>query len=480
MAALETHRRELPGLQIVAKPVRAYPYKSLGAHVIGFLNEVNADDLKQLGKIGYRVGQSIGRSGLEKTWENYLRGRDGELKVGVDVRGREFQSSSSKATSNAQRRDPIPGRDLELTLDMNAMRSTERAFARHYSGAAVVLEVRTGRIRVLYSKPGYDLNEMAGRLSKERGKELETDPYRPLIDKTAAESYSPGSVFKPFSALAALEDHLIDPITTIFDCPGYYELGGRRFRCSEAHHKADLRKAIVRSCNVFFFHLAEQVGMDRLARIAKDFGLGAKTGVGINEATGFISTRDWYLKHYNNRFRIGFTLNETIGQGNTRVTLVQLATAYAAIANGGTLYVPQLVTAIRAPSGEIIEQFEPRVRRRIAVDQKNLAYLIDALFGVVNDPAGTAFEARIEGSGVPVAGKTGTAQVAVRNRSASEEDPKQAWFYNRSHAWFVGFAPAEEPELVAAVLIEHGGPGGKNAAPIAVQILTDALKKPQE
>jgi penicillin-binding protein 2 len=245
------------------------------------------------------------------------------------------------------------------------------------------------------------------------------------------------------------------------------------------HGKADLRKAIVRSCNVYFFHLAEQVGLDRLARVAKDFGLGAKTGVGINEATGFIPTRDWYMKRYNNRFRLGFTLNEAIGQGNTRVTLVQLAMVYAAIANGGTLYVPQLVKAINTPNGETIERFEPRVRRRIAVDRKNLAYLIDALFGVVNDPGGTAYEARIDGS-VPIAGKTGTAQVAIRNPFASEEDPRQAWFYNRSHAWFVGFAPAQEAELVVAVLVEHGGPGGKYAAPVALQILNDALKKPSQ
>jgi penicillin-binding protein 2 len=330
----------------------------------------------------------------------------------------------------------------------------------------------------LYSKPSYDLNEMSGRLSTERARQIESDPYRPLIDKTSYESYFPGSVFKVFSALAALEDHILDPTTT-FDCPGYYELGRRRFRCSEPHGKVDLRKAIVRSCNVYFFNLAEQTGMDRMARVARDFGLGEKTGIGINEAAGFIPNREWYMKRYDNKFRLGFTLNEAIGQGNTRVTLVQLAMAYAAIANGGTLYVPQLVQAIKAPNGEVIEKFEPRVRRRIAVDRKNLAFLIDALFGVVNDPGGTAFEARVEGA-VPIAGKTGTAQVAIRNPFASEEDPRQAWYYNRSHAWFVGFAPAQEPELVVAVLVEHGGPGGKYAAPIAIQILNEALKKPAQ
>lgn len=475
LAALETYRRELPGLEIIAAPVRMYPFKYLGAHAIGFLNEVNADDLKRLEGQGYQAGQMIGRSGIEKAWESYLRGRDGELAVAVDVRGREYRAPGVVTSS---RREPIPGRDLELTLDMNAMHIIDRAFAEYPSGAAVLVEAHTGRVRAMYSKPGYDLNEMSGRLSPGREKEIEQSMYRPLIDKSCYESYSPGSVFKPFSVLAALEDHILDP-TTIFDCPGYYELGRRRFRCSEPHHKVDLRKAIVVSCNVYFYHLAEQVGLDRLARVAQEFGLGAKTGVGLDETAGFSPTREWYVKRYQEKFRVGFTLNEAIGQGNARVTLIQLALAYAAIANGGTLYIPQLVQAIKAPSGETIETFEPRVRRRIAVDRKNLAFLVDALFGVVNDQGGTAFDAHFENS-VPVAGKTGTAQVTLGKSLIDVKDPHQAWYYSRSHAWFVGFAPAQEPELALAVLVEHGGPGGKYAAPIAIQIFNDLLKKPAE
>jgi penicillin-binding protein 2 len=473
LASLETHKRELPGLQIVAVPVRTYPYNSLAAHAIGFLNEINAEDLKRFPERGYQSGDSIGRSGIEAAWESYLRGHDGELTVVVDVRGREDDSTGSRLRANEQRKEPSPGRDLKLTLDMDLMRVVERAFRGHPSGAAVVVDVRTGRVRALFSKPAYDLNEMSGRLTSDRAEELGNSPFRPLIDKTVYETYFPGSTFKPVSALAALQDNLLNASTRV-DCPGYYDLGKRRFHCSHAHGEVDMHKAIVQSCNVYFYHLAEQVGLDRITALSHDFGLGAVTGIGINtEAQGFVPTREWYLKQHGNQYHIGFTLNAAIGQGNTRVTLIQLAMAYAAIANGGTLYVPQLVQAVEAPDGSTIEEFPPRVRRRVNVDAAHLAYVIDGMFGVVNDPNGTAYDARIEG-GVPVAGKTGTAQVSL-GRLPGSVDVQNAWYYRRSHAWFAGFAPADDPELAIVVLVEHGGQGGKYSAPIATRILQEAL-----
>jgi penicillin-binding protein 2 len=472
-AALETHRRELPGLSVVVVPVRTYPFKSLGAHAVGFVNEVNAEDLERFPERGYRAGDFIGRSGVERAWESYLRGKDGQLTVVVDVRGREYNPVGSRLRRTEQRREPSPGRDLQLSVDMTLMRAAERAFRGHPSGAAVVVDTRTGRVRALFSKPTYDLNEMSGRLTVERAREIEENPFRPLIDKTLYETYFPGSTFKPISALAALQDEILTQEDR-FECPGYYELGRRKFRCSHVHGEVDMRDAIVQSCNVYFWKLAERVGLDRISRFANDFGLGQVTGVGINtEASGLVPTRDWYLKRHGDQYRLGFTLNNAIGQGNTRITLMQLAMAYAAIANGGTLYVPQLVEAVLAPDGSVIEEFPPRVRRRVSVDPEHLTYVIDGMFGVVNDPAGTAYDARIEG-GVPVAGKTGTAEVANRKLPPGE-DPKRAWYYRRSHAWFAGFAPADDPELAVVVLVEHGGHGGKYAAPIATRILQEAL-----
>jgi cell division protein FtsI/penicillin-binding protein 2 len=227
---------------------------------------------------------------------------------------------------------------------------------------------------------------------------LRDDPFRPLIDKSIYDAFFPGSVFKPFSAIAALEDHLIDPHERVL-CTGSYRFGGRDFPCNvrSGHGEVDMRQAMMQSCNVYFYSLAERVGLDRIARVAQDFGLGRRTGIGINtESPGFIPTRTWYDAH-DIAWRGGFALNTAIGQGDTKVTIIQVAMAYAAIANGGTLYVPQLVERISAPDGTVLEELEPRVRRRVHVSRENLAFLIDSLYGVVNDPLGTAYAVRIAG-----------------------------------------------------------------------------------
>ncbi|MDD9947635.1 MAG: penicillin-binding protein 2 [Myxococcales bacterium] len=472
-AALETHNRELPGLTTVGVPMRRYPFDGLAAHTIGYLNEVNAEDLKRFPEAGYRAGHHIGRMGIERAWESYLRGRDGELKVVVDVRGREFEGA--RLHKKSERREPIPGRDLTLTLDMGLMRAVQRAFRGHPSGAAVVVDVHTGYLLALFSKPSYDLNEMSGRLTVARAQEIQKNPFRPLIDKTIYESYFPGSTFKPISALTALQDAVYDG-TERCDCPGYYELGGRKFRCGHSHGDTDLRKAIVQSCNVYFYRLGQAVGLDRLGHYARMFGFGEPSGLGLNtEAKGFFPTKAWYRERYGARYRLGFTINAAIGQGDTRVTLVQLAMAYAAIANGGTLYVPQVVRSVDDPDGTSVAEFGPRVRRQVDVDPDHLKKVTDGMHGVVNDMKGTAFGARVVG-GVPMAGKTGTAQVAKRKLQPGE-DPRRAWYYRRSHAWFAGFAPARDPKLAVVVLVEHGGDGGKNAAPIATQVLQHALGK---
>ncbi|MCA9581525.1 MAG: penicillin-binding protein 2 [Myxococcales bacterium] len=468
-AALTTHAKELRGVDVVAVPQRTYPFGVLGSHAIGYLNEVSAEDLERLGE-DYRAGDRVGRTGIERAWENYLRGRRGFLRVFVDARGTERQHHENEA--DTERKDPVAGKDVTLTLDMELMRIVQSAFRGHPSGAVFVVDVRTGRIRALYSKPSYNLNEMNGRLSTERFAELSENAFRPLIDKTLYESYFPGSTFKVVTALAALGDHLVG-VDERIECPGYYEVGKRRFRCSQAHGEVDVRKAIIQSCNVYFWKVAERVGIERINRYAHDLGFASRTGVGINtETAGFMASREWYEKQ-GNRFLIGYTLNTAIGQGNTRVTLAQLGMAYAAIANGGVLYVPQLVERVAEPGGDVIATFEPKVRRRVNIEASDLDYLVEGLEGVVNNPNGTAYDARVEG-GVLVAGKTGTAQVSRRAPKAGE-DPKRSDYFNRDHAWFAGFAPARDPEIAIVVLVEHGGGGGKNAAPIATRIVQQYL-----
>jgi len=472
LAALETHELDLPAIDVVVSPIRTYPFEHLGAHAIGYLNELTAEELDELRPAGYRLGDRIGRSGLERAWESFLRGRRGFRRVPVDARGRVMERVLIE-DGRPTLVDPVPGRDMSLTLDMDLMRIVERAFRGHPSGGAVVVDVRTGAVRALYSKPSYDLNEFTSGMSRDRYAEMR-DPrsFRPLIDRTIYESYYPGSTFKPITAIAALGQGF-DP-QTIYHCPGSYMLGRTQFRCNvrTGHGDVDMRQAMVQSCNVYFYQLAQEVGLDRLARFAQDFGLGRRTGIGINtEAAGFIPTREWYEER-EEHWRVGYALNTAIGQGDTRVTLLQLALSYAAIANGGTLYVPQLVERVSSPDGEIVEEFPPRVRRRVHVSREHLRFQIDSLYGAVNDQSGTAYAVRIP-DGITVAGKTGTAQVSQRVRH--DVDPSLVAQERRPHAWFAGFAPAEDPEVAIVVMVEHGGAGGRTAAPIAIRILQEYL-----
>ncbi|MGH7269163.1 MAG: penicillin-binding transpeptidase domain-containing protein, partial [Polyangiaceae bacterium] len=251
-------------------------------------------------------------------------------------------------------------------------------------------------------------------------------------------------------------------------CEGYVVFGRRLFRCSHVHGPVRLKEAIARSCNVYFFHVAETVGMDRIAQVATSFGLGEKTGLGINpEASGRIPTRSWYALRYRGQFRVGFTLNMAIGEGDVTVTPLQLAEAYAALANGGTLYQPQVVRAVETSDGAVVQEFPPRIRRQIPVPPDDLRRIDDALYDVVNEPNGTAYPAR--DPTLDVAGKTGTAQTGYVAKKG--EDPKMGSFLSRNHAWFSCFAPAHAPEIAVTVLVEHGGSGPEVAVPIAMQIV---------
>lgn len=477
LAALETHLSELPALDIVTVPLRDYPYGTLGAHLIGYLNEVNEGDLLNADAPGvYRAGDRIGRSGLERRYEALLRGVRGFRRVVVDARGRALEGTRPQSLDVDMLRKPVPGHDLQLTLDMRLMEALDRAFRVHPSGAAVVVDVHTGAVRALYSKPVYDPNEMSSGLTPERYEALTTDPFRPLIDKTIYDTYFPGSTFKVVTALASLEDSVVDPMQRV-ECLGSIKIGRQKFRCHSRHEWVDLHDSIVQSCNVYFWELADQVGLERINKVAKALGFAARTGLGVSgEAKGFLATREWYKEHYG-AFRPGYTLNTAIGQGNTRVTVLQLAMAYAAIANGGTLYVPQVVQNMKAPDGSLSETFQPQVKGEVAIAPAHLELVRRALIDVVNDESGTAFRSRAA-EGPPMAGKTGTAQVVSRKSRA--EDESSAWYLDRSHGWFAGFAPARDPQVAFAILVEHGGSGSASAAPIAAMVMKAYLATPSD
>jgi len=495
-AQLKEHASELIGADVVTVPVRYYPYKNLGAHLLGYVGEVDAETLaklrpqgyeqmaleqrQKLNPLNYDVGDAIGATGVERAWESYLRGQAGWEKRVVDAHGRYRNGpEADRLLDDPKRQEPIPGRDLRLTIDIELMQAIERAMRQHAAGAAVVVDVRTGRILAAYSKPDFDPDDLSGAGGKARVREtfarLSTDPLRPLLDKTMSGAFQPGSTFKPFSALAALEANSTGPMLLDPEererCDGYLMFGRRIFHCTHVHGKVNMHDAIAESCNVYFFKLAETVGMDRISKIANDFGLGEKTGLGTNpEAPGRVPNRSWYALRYQGQFRIGFTLNEAIGRGDALVTPLQLALAYGALANGGTVYSPEIVRAVETSDGAIVQEFPPRVRpHKVDVKQENLARVVDALRAVVNDPRGTAYPVR--DPTIDMAGKTGTAQTGYIAQKG--DDAKRTAYYSRDHAWFAAFAPAKAPEVAVVVFIEHGGSGPTQAAPIAIQIIRD-------
>lgn len=468
LARLETNIHKMSGVRIVSETRRIYPHGPVAAHVLGYLNEVSGSEIERLK--GYRMGDKIGRYGVERRWEFYLRGVPGMETFVVDVRGRRRDDATQDrllGPLSKRRITPRPGYNLVLTIDADVQRSAERALRWHNSGAAVVLETKTGRILAMASKPQFDPNVLSGRLSQEQARALYDNPYNPMLDKVLQGSYFPGSTYKVIPAIAALEERLVDRTEELF-CKKYHEYGKRSaFRCTSMHGPMNLLRGIVQSCNIFFYHMAERVGMDRMARYARDFGLGTPSGLGLNsEQGGFIPTRAWYNKNMPGGFRIGHTLNAGVGQGNVTVTPLQLAMLFSTIANGGKLYLPQIVSRIESSDGDVVQEFPPQIRRRVQVSRQTLGLIRQALHGVVNDPAGTGHEARI--GDIEVSGKTGTAQV---RRIGQHGRDRSQWRRFMDHAWFAAYAPSSDPEIVVVVLVEHGGSAAKVAAPAAMSIL---------
>ena len=486
MAQLETSL-DKPGIHVSAVQRRHYPNGTLAAHAIGYLNEVSAEELKTRKDEGYQAGDTIGRTGIERQWEPYLRGHKGFEKVVVNRRGlrRTDIRISDLVTDGPVSQTPSPGNNLILTLDLDVQRIVERALRSVRSAAAVVVDIETGRILAIASKPAFDPNMMSGGLSTGNIARVLSDRLRPFRDKALSDTFNPGSTFKAITAMTGLEEKVIVPEDKV-KCGGYIQVGRRRFRCTKAHKTVNLYDAIVQSCNVFFYDLGGRPGMmNRMAKYAADFGLGAPSGLGLNgEQAGFIPTEEWHraralVDKKNEGFVVGHALNTAIGEGAVRVTVLQMALLYASVAADGKLWLPQIVERVESPSGQIIEEFPPRVRREVSVSPDSLAFLKRALYGVVFDSKGTAYKARPKR--IEIAGKTGTAQVFQGGRRGGDEPPLP---YERvDHAWFAGFAPAAKPRIAFAVLVEHGGHGGSVSAPVAVEIVEnyfDSVVPPEE
>ncbi|MFK7896784.1 MAG: penicillin-binding protein 2 [Myxococcota bacterium] len=474
-AKISAHRYAMPGVELYGKPLREYLYQNLGAQLLGTIGEIDAKELQDSDFEGYRSGETIGKTGIEARNESHLRGRAGGVNLVVDVAGREIDE--------IDRREPTPGGRLVLSIDLDLQQAAETAFLSldpekpDQMGALVALDPRTGDVLALVSAPSYDANAFAGGVDRETWGELNSDEWRPLRNRALAGVYPPGSTYKAFVAAAGLAEGVIDE-TTVVSCPGHFRLGRRTYRCWKrgGHGPVDLEKALAGSCDVYFYELGKTLGVETLARYARLFGLGRQTGVDLpGETAGLVPTPEWKMKRYGERWIDGETISLSIGQGANLTTPIQLAVAYAAIANGGTIVQPRVVLRRETWDGEIVEETEPIFRETNIIAEPILEMVTRGLTRVVMAPRGTGSRARVPG--ISVAGKSGTTQV-VSLDLIEELEPEDVPVKYRDHALFAAFAPVESPEIVVVAVGEHAGAGGGAvAAPMVQRVLAKYFEK---
>lgn len=445
IARVEERRLELPGVVVISEPVREYPSGTVGCHMLGYVGEIAETELAKKKTDGYRLGDEIGRSGIEKAYEHVLRGVDGKRYILEDAVGRQFEPLGEDVAK--------PGNTVVLTVDWRLQTVADSALSGHPAGVVVALDPWTGGLLALASRPGFDPNLFCGGISEENWSQLNDDPLHPMLNRAIQCGYSPGSTFKLVTAAAALESHLISPNTMFRTCYGGYQFGKRFFGCWEegGHGQLALEKAITHSCNTYFYQVGERMTPARLAEFGKSCGFGAATGLDLpQEIKGLMPSPEYYDKRLGKSgWGQGVMLNLAIGQGELLATPLQLASFYGALGTRGVMYAPHLLHHVETWDGQTIETFRER-SRALPISPETSRILREALTRVVEE--GTGQGSKIEN--IAVAGKTGTAQ----NPHGTE------------HAWFVAYAPADSPELVVAVMIEQGGHGGATAAPIAKRV----------
>lgn len=461
VVAVESHQIDLPGVTLRVRPRRSYVDGPIGAHVFGYLGEIGPKKLKALKDQGYATGDEFGQYGLEKSWEHFLRGKSGGQQVEVDALGRRVRVLHEVSD--------VPGYTIHLTLDRQ-LQETAFAALKGKEGTIVALDVHTGSILAMVSTPAFDPNVFARGIKTDEWQALLKDRLRPLSNRAIQGQYPPGSTFKVIMAIAGLEEGVLQPEARISD-PGYYYFGNRQFRDWKrgGHGSVDLHRAIVESCDVYFYQAGQRIGIDRIAKWARAFGLGEKSGAMFDdEKSGIVPDTEWKRKRFRQPWYPGETLSVAIGQGYLTVTPLQLANMMAAVANGGTLYRPRLVDKIESVDNAVVREYGPEKIRTISLKPATLERLHKALADVVNGPGGTGRAAR---SGlVEIAGKTGTAQV-IEMKGGVYLKSEQLAYFNRDHAWFVAYAPMQNPRIALVVLVEHGGHGGEAAAPMAKKVI---------
>jgi penicillin-binding protein 2 len=466
MAFVEENNQLLGGIHLKVEPLRNYLYGELAAHTLGYLGEINKDKLNK-GEAGYRMGDIVGKEGIEFLFEQDMQGKKGYKEVEVDVSGREL--------AVLRKSPPQSGNHVQLTLDLRIQKVVEQLMTgteeTPINGSAVVMKVQTGEILAMTSKPSFDPNLFAAGISVREWRKLLFNDQHPLQNKAIDGQYPPGSVYKIIAAYAALEEEAVTPEETVF-CPGYFRLGRRLYRCWRrgGHGDVDLHTALAQSCDVYFYTVGHKLGIDTLARYAKMLGMGSLTQINLlGEKPGLVPTKEWKLRARGEEWLAGETISASIGQGFNLATPIQQARLIATVANGGILLKPYLVRKIKDKGGEVVREVFPSIDNRLVSRPDTLSIIQKGLFAVVNEKRGTGWRARMKQ--ITVAGKTGTAQVVKIKRNVKDEEEEEIPYKYRDHAWFVGYAPFENPEIAVAVIVEHGGHGGSAAAPIVRQII---------
>lgn len=479
---LEANHADLSGaVEVIPTPHRQYRYGTWASHLLGYMNEIGADELERENQriaeaggdeLPYQMGDYVGRRGLERRFEAELRGMDGKRRVVVDARGNALRSSDlipEKQRFEASR----PGLNVVLSLDWRLQEFAERTFP-GTAGAVLAMDPKTGFLLAMLDRPATDPNKLSGRITKAELAEIAADPLQPELFRAIQQHYHPGSTFKVVTAVAALEEGVFKRGSSVW-CPGHFTMGRYRWRCDKesGHGSVDLEHALGASCDVFFYTLGARLGADRIARYGQLLGLGRPTGLDLfdREIPGVMPDAAWHDAHLAGGYHSGMAVNIAIGQGDLNVTPLQQLVLYGALATG-IVWRPQAVLRLEDARGEVLKESAPEERGRLALKPETLAAVHQGLLAAVNQPFGTAYWSKLPD--VLMAGKTGTAQVvkigARRHRAAD------VGYFQRDHAWFAAYAPADDPHIVVVVLNEHSGFGASNAAPTASAVVEKWLQ----
>ncbi|MDR1693835.1 MAG: penicillin-binding protein 2 [Lactobacillaceae bacterium] len=467
MAKIQLHSSDLPGIFVDEGLLRHYPYGELTAHILGYVSYVTKDDLKKENDPLLEVPDfRIGRKGLEKTFEKKLRGKGGNLKLEVNAFGRIMQE--------IQRVDGIAGEDVTLSIDVRLQKKAHELF-KDESGAAIVMDVNTGEVISFSSFPSFDPNLFIQGISTKDWEELQKSERNPLSNKAVSGQYSPGSTFKMVVALAALTDNIISTTSTEY-CSGKTTLGNHIFHCwkHDGHGRIDLVEAIKHSCDIYFYNISQKLGIDKIYNMADKFGLGKKTGIGLDdERDGLIPNKDWKMKRFGEAWQQGESMISGIGQGYILTTPIQLAKMMAMIANNGVEVEPTFIK----------QNVLSKAPESLNIQKKYFDTVKAGMYEVVNISGGTAFMSKFDYKGKKMGGKTGTTQVkriSLKERQSGIIKQEDLPWKFRNHALFVGYAPHNNPKYAVVVIVEHGRSGSAVAAPIASKLLLEALKLDDE